>query len=260
MLSNERRKEIMDILREKGEVSTKYLEKKLDVTGATIRNDLTKLEEENKIKRVHGGATLLEGLDIPNSYIDLHIRSKKNILEKKAIAKVAKKLIEDNDTLFFDASSTVLYLIPELKNIENLTVITNGIFTALTLKQYLDNNVLLLGGSVRKDSGAIEGLLSDDILDDLHGDIMFTSAHGFSLEEGLTDYNLYEVELKKKMVEKAKKLVAVIDHTKINNISTTSFAKIDQIDTLITDKYADQEIIKKIEKAGVEVLLADHNL
>lgn len=256
MLAVKRRNKIIDILKEKGEISTKYLQEILYVSGATIRNDLAELEEQGIIKRIHGGAVLNENLNIPNSYIDLHSRSKKNINEKKAIANLAVDLVEENQTIFCDASSTVLYFIPQLKEHPNLTIVTNGIFTALTIKQFLSADVILLGGSFRKDSGAIEGLLSRDILKKLHGDIMFTSAHGFSLEEGLTDFNLYEVELKKKMVEKAQKLVALVDHTKIGNISTTSFAGIEEIDVLITDDNISGEMVEKIRGKGIAVLIA----
>ncbi len=257
MLAAKRRSTIINILKEKGETSTKYLQEILNVSGATIRNDLTELENQEMIKRIHGGATLNEKFNIPNSYIDLHSRSKKNINEKKAISKLAVDLVKKDQTVFCDASSTVLYFIAQLKEYLNLTIVTNGIFTALTIKQFLSSNVILLGGSLRKDSGAIEGLLSDDILEKLHGDIMFTSAHGFSLREGLTDFNLYEVELKKKMVKKSQKLVALVDHSKIGNISTTSFAGIEEIDILVTDDKTSSEIIEKIREKGIEVLVAN---
>ncbi len=256
MLAVKRRNKIIEILKEKGEISTKYLQKILYVSGATIRSDLAELEEKGIIKRIHGGAVLNENINIPNSYIDLHSRSKKNINEKKAIASLAVEFVRDNQTIFCDASSTILYLISRLEKHPNLTIVTNGIFTALTIKQSLTADVILLGGSFRQESGAIEGLLSQDILKKLHGDIMFTSAHGFSLEEGLTDFNLYEVELKKKMVEKTQKLIALVDHTKIGNISTTSFAGIEEIDVLITDDNVSSEVIEKIRRKGIEVLVA----
>ncbi|RCW47347.1 MULTISPECIES: DeoR/GlpR family DNA-binding transcription regulator [unclassified Halanaerobium] len=254
MLSHTRKNKILEILKRHKQISTQELEKQLSVSGATIRNDLTQLEEKGLIKRIHGGAVLPER-ESKNSFRSFHKRSEKNVEEKKAIGKVAKNYIENGQTIILDASSTVLYLLPYLTQYEKLTVITNGIYTALELKNEEDFNVILLGGIVRPKSGSVEGLIGSCMLNDISANLMITSAHGFNVKNGLTDFNFYEVELKKKMVEKSDRLIAVLDHTKIGHTSAAQFASSSEIDLLITDSQINDKDLKEIKDSGIEIII-----
>ncbi|MBM7623376.1 DeoR/GlpR family DNA-binding transcription regulator [Sporohalobacter salinus] len=258
MLSSARQDKILNILKEKKQVTTQELKKLLNVTGTTIRKDFKKLEKEGFLKRVHGGAVLPRSSNEPQEkadYLDFHYRSEKNIKEKKIIGQEAAKLIKERQSIFLDASSTILYFLSFLKE-KNLTIITNGLYTALKTKEFKNCNVILLGGIVRSNSGAIEGLLGKEMLTKTNADIMFTSAHGFTLQDGLTDFNFYEAQLKEKMLSKSKKLVALLDHTKIGQVSATQFASIEEIDVLITDDKTPEKKIKEIRNAGIEVKVA----
>jgi len=254
MLSHTRKNKIMELLEKHTQVSTQQLEDELNVSGATIRNDLSELEAKGLIERIHGGAILPEKNE-ENSFRSFHKRSEKNIREKKIIGKKAKELINDGQTIILDASSTILYLLPYLLNRNKLTIVTNGIYTAMEARNEDDFNVILLGGIVRPKSGSVEGLLGSEMLNNISADIMFTSSHGFTIEDGLTDFNFYEVELKKKMVSKAKKLIALVDHTKIGHTSASAFAESKDIDILITDSGIEEEDVKKIRAAGIDLLI-----
>lgn len=255
MLSLTRRNKILEILNKRNQVTTQQLEKELNVSGATIRNDLNELEKERLIKRIHGGAVLPD-YNNQNSYRTFHHRSQKNVIEKKLIGKEAAKLIGDGNTIILDASSTILYLVPYFQNKEKLTIITNGLYTALEAKENNNFNVIVLGGIVRCKSGSLEGLLGINILDRINADLMFTSANGFTIQDGLTDFNFYEVELKKQMVNKAKKIIALLDHTKIGNRSAAQFANTADIDLIITDHKTKKEQIKEIQEAGIKIIVA----
>jgi len=224
------------------------------VSGATIRNDLAQLEEKGLVERIHGGALLPKKEAIKN-FSCYHKKSKKNALEKKAIAEMAKDYVKSGQTVILDASSTILYLTPYLSNYSELTIVTNGIYTALEVKNQEDFNVILLGGIVRPKSGSIEGLIGSCILDEISADIMITSSHGFSVEAGLSDFNFYEVELKKQMVASSDKLIALVDSTKIGKKSAAQFAKTDEIDLLITDSKITNGDAKRIRSAGIELLI-----
>jgi len=91
---------------------------------------------------------------------------------------------------------------------------------------------------------------------------MFTSANGFSFESGLTDFSVYEVELKKAMVNASKKVVALLDHSKINKNSIASFASLNQIDTLITNYVMQDSEIKKLKEQNIKAIVvsADENI
>ena len=252
MLSHTRKNKILELLKTHKQISTQELEEKLNVSGATIRNDLAQLEEKGLIERIHGGA-ILPSQDDKSSFRSFHKRSEKNVEEKKSIGKKAKDYIKDGQTIILDASSTILYLLPYLSNCQKLTVITNGIYTALEVKNEEDFNVILLGGIVRPKSGSVEGLIGGCMIDNLSADLMITSSHGFNVENGLTDFNFYEVELKKRMVAKADKLIALVDHSKIAHTSAAQFARTKDIDVLITDSKVDPREVERIRKAGINI-------
>ncbi|ACL69084.1 DeoR/GlpR family DNA-binding transcription regulator [Halothermothrix orenii] len=257
MLSIARRNKILEILKEKHQITTQELEKELNVSGATVRNDLQELEKEGLLKRIHGGAVLPKEQIFQNSYRNFHHRSKKNVQEKKAICRAASKFIDEGQTYLLDASSTVLYLVPYLREKHRISIATNGLYTALEVKEICNINVIVLGGIAKPRSGSLEGLLGESILCKINADIMFTSAHGFTLKDGLTDFNVYEVELKNKMVSKSKKVIALLDHTKIGYTSTTSFCSIDNLDVIVTDNKTPSNKIEEIRNAGIEVIVAE---
>jgi DeoR/GlpR family transcriptional regulator of sugar metabolism len=251
MFAPERRKLIMDMLNERQRITIKDLSTEINVSEATLRTDLTKLEEDGLLKRTHGGAMLTDHLD---SEISFSTREGKNKDEKTAIAKKAIEFISNGQCIMLDASSTALELARILadKNIK-LTVVTSGIKTALELNEHPDITVILLGGIVKRGSHSLEGSLGINILNQIHIDLMFTSANGFSLDSGLTDFSVYEVELKKAMVNASNKVIALLDHTKINKNSIASFASIDQIDSIITDGEITEEFAQKLKDVNITI-------
>src|SRR5690606_27460796 len=116
--------------------------------------------------------------------------------------------------------------------------------------------VILVGGVLRKGSVAMEGSLGNEILKKINVDVMFTSARGFNSEDGLTDFNVYEVELKRSMVEVSSKVVALLDHSKIGKSSIASFALPGQIDLLITDNKVPQDSLRLLEKLKIDFMIA----
>lgn len=249
MLTLDRHNKIIELLNKNIRMTTNELCEQLNVSAATIRNDLNFLEKEQLVKKFHGGAALLN----QSNNLEFHKRDKLNNFEKDAIANEAIQLIQNDQCILLDASSTSLALAKKLHIFDRLTVVTNGIYTMLALKDVPNITVIFIGGIVTKNSGCTEGLLGCDLLSKVNADISFISAHGFTLDEGLTDFNIYEVELKKQMLKRSKKLVALLDSTKLEKVSTASFIKSADIDLLITDKKADSLIIEKYQNAGLNV-------
>lgn len=254
MFALERRKLILDKLAKQQRITIKELSTEFNVSEATLRTDLTRMEENGLLKRTHGGAVLSDQPDIETSFT---FREQKNRFEKSAIAKKAIGLLSNNQCIMLDASSTALELARLLIDTPiRLTVVTNGINTALELNNHPDITVILLGGIVKKGSFSLEGNLGINILSQIHIDIMFTSANGFSIDSGLTDFSMYEVELKKSMINASKKVIALLDHTKMNTNSIASFAPINQIDMIITDEKLPEGYEEKLRALDVEVLFA----
>lgn len=252
MFAPERRNIILDKLLEQKRVTIKELSELVKVSEATLRTDLTKMEEDGLLKRTHGGAILVEQSDNDTSFSS---REQKNREEKSAIATEALSLLTNGQCIMLDASSTALEL-ARLLNEENfrLTVVTSGIKTALELNNHPNITVILLGGIVKKGSYALEGTLGVNILNQIHIDIMFTSANGFSIESGLTDFSMYEVELKKSAVKASNKVVALLDHSKLKKNSIASFASTDEIDVIITDKDMPSDYANQLKEQKIEII------
>ena len=103
------------------------------------------------------------------------------------------------------------------------------------------------------DSGFIEGTIGADILRHFHVDVAFVSANGFSAKEGLTDFNIYEVELKRRMLENCNHIIAMIDSSKFDRVSSSSFLAAADIDVLLTDDKLPAEMVERCRKHGVNV-------
>lgn len=253
LFAAERRQLILDILNNKKRVTVKELASDVSVSEATLRTDLNILEEEGLLTRTHGGAVLNE--DLSSSKVSFSEREKKNTDSKNIIAQKAITLINQKDSIILDASTTALALAKLIKESNlNITVVTNGISAAIELKENPGINVILIGGMARMGSMALEGLLGVNVLNKLNIDTMFTSARGFSIDEGLTDFNVYEVELKKVMVERSNKVIALLDHSKIDSSSIASFASCNQIHSIISDQKLNSTLKSELKKYSIQLL------
>lgn len=256
MFAFERHDLILDLLNQKKQVTVLELSELLNVSVSTIRNDLTKLEKDGLLTKTHGGAILQKDEE---KYISFTERISKNTKEKEAIANKALTLIKDGQCIILDASSTSLFLAKKLHSFKRLTVITNGLYTALELKDNSNIKVILTGGLVTSNSSSLEGLLGENLIKSIHADLCFVSAKGFTLKEGLTDFNIYEAELKKALAKRSNKLIALLDCSKLNIISIANFANASDINTLITDENISKELINEYKATKINLLIAPLN-
>ena len=249
MIIPDRRKQILDILEEEGEINTTVLSTRLGVTGATIRTDIRALEREGAIVRFHGGIKLPHKMP-SYSGENYMVRAVTHVDLKNAIGAKAATLV--------DASSTTFHMIPYLKKVKDVTVITNGIHTAMELQRNSNfKSIIILGGMLRPHSGAIEGLSSKEMIGRLSAEFYFVSGNGFSADAGLSGDNFFELELKRLCADRAKKIVALIDSTKLGADSASSFIPAEKIDYLVTDSGASPESVALCRAKGIEVLIAD---
>lgn len=254
MFASHRRDQILELLQRDKQVLVKDLARRFNVSEGTLRIDLRILEDEGLLERTHGGAVPVRAQGAFRDARDPS-RSEVNHEEKRAIGRKAANLVTSGQCIILDASSTALELAKALIDHNYLTIVTNGLEAAMTLNQNPRNNVILIGGVLRVGSKTVEGVLGKDILAGIHGDLFFTSAEGVSTQEGMTDFSLYEAELKKLMAANARKTVALADYSKLGRRSIATSVLFKDIHTLITDKKADKEFIKHIK--GTEVLIAD---
>jgi DeoR/GlpR family transcriptional regulator of sugar metabolism len=249
----ERLDQIVTFLQEEGRVSVADLSDHFGVSAVTIRNDLTSLQQQGLLVRTHGGAVIRPDLNMePPAFA---LRKELHLAEKERIGRAAAALVRDGDSVALDASTTAWQIARHLKGRQELTVVTNGLFIAL---EFLDSpgvTVVMPGGSLRAASASLVGDQGACILERYHMQKGFFGAGGFTLEEGLTDTNQYEVELKQRMVERSKQVIAVVDSSKWGQVTFASLAAVEQLDYVITDEAAPEVMVAELRDRGIDVIL-----
>jgi DeoR/GlpR family transcriptional regulator of sugar metabolism len=221
----------------------------LEISEGTVRNDLNALEEDGHLTRVHGGAVLNDTMQLPNAAFG--IRHQEHAKEKSCMGRGAAQLVNDGDSILLDASSTVYYLGLNLKERNRLRVVTNGIQVAHLLAQNPTNTVILIGGVVQQDGSSVTGLLSEQIIAELHIQKAFVSCSGFSVECGMTEVHLEEAQLKRKAIESARQVFALVDSSKLGHVDLTPFARPVQITHLFTDSGIDDNWKARLQRANI---------
>ena len=244
MTTFERRRRIVDLLREKSSLTVTELTTLLEVSEGTIRNDLTALAESQQLMRVRGGAVLHDNLQ--NNSPIFETRARTNAQAKKRIARWAADMVEDGDSIILDASSTVFHMASFLYNRQRITVFTHGIEVARVLAKNPSNTVILMGGELRPDGTSVTGHLGAKFLENLHVKTAFVSCSGFSVDAGLTEVNIQDIPLKIEMLTCADQVVALIDSSKFGQVTLSSFAKINQISRVVTDNNIEDQYIEQL--------------
>lgn len=249
----ERLDQVLAVLRDQGRVSVSELCERFGVSAVTIRNDLTTLEKEGRLLRTHGGAMLKP--DLSTEPLAFALRKDLHQSEKEQIGRAAAALVRDGESIALDASTTAWQIARHLKNRQELTVVTNGLFVALEFLTSPGVTVVMPGGSLRAASASLVGDQGACILDRYHVQKGFFGAGGFTLEEGLTDTNQYEVALKQRMVERSKEVIAVVDSSKWGQVTFAALASVDQLDRVIADDGAPADMVAALWERDVEVVL-----
>jgi DeoR/GlpR family transcriptional regulator of sugar metabolism len=255
MIPFERRQRIVSLLREQPGVKVTELASQLGVSEGTIRNDLNTLEDRGELTRVRGGAVVPQDRPIISPAFAARLRV--NARAKQCIARNAAAMVGDGDSILLDASTTVFAMVPYLSNCRNLTVVTNCIEAGVALASNASHSVILVGGTIRPNGASVVGPLGERILDDLHVKFAFVSCSGFSPEAGLTEVDIQEVQLKKRMIRSAERVVALIDSTKFGKVDLTSFAGIEQVSHIITDSSLAPRFAEQLRHAEAVFTVCD---
>ncbi|MGB5823167.1 MAG: DeoR/GlpR family DNA-binding transcription regulator [Proteocatella sp.] len=250
MLAIERRNQILLKLQKESKVLVSDLSQTYEVTEETIRRDLEKLEKEGFAKKTYGGAVLKESL-----YSDLpyNVRKETNVKSKKKIAQTIGAMIEDGDCIALDASSTALYIIKEIKNKNNITVLTNSIEILLELSDKKDWKILSTGGTLKEGSLSLLGYQAEKMIDNFHVDKAIVSCKGVDAEFGVTDSNELDAEIKKHFFGAATQKILAVDSTKLDRKSFTKIVEISGIDILVTDQKPEKKWEEICSKSNVEI-------
>ena len=245
-----RRKAILDRVAKQGQVTVQELSQQYGVSEVTIRTDLQKLSEGGLLLRTHGGAIAVAG----PSELSVILRQQKQVHAKNLIGEYCAGLVHDGDAIFLDISTTALALSRHLKSHRNLTVITNSLVTAQELLEIPSINVIIPGGTVRKETLSVTGEDGLHWVKKYNLRIGFFGAHGIGFPEGLTDVSQYEAQVKSEMVKQCKQVVGIFDSTKWGRVGFASFAALDEVDMVVTDQKADDALVAQAFASGIEVI------
>jgi DeoR/GlpR family transcriptional regulator of sugar metabolism len=253
MLILERQNAIMDILNKERAVSINKLSDRFSISTASIRRDLEKMEQRGLVKRTYGGAILVEGLNVE---IPLAVREIEQKEAKYKIAREAARFLEDQDTIFMDASTTTKEMTNFMDGISNLTVVTNGI-RAMTDMALLENvTVYGISGKLRKRSLSMVGNQAETCVTDYWASKLFFSCTGLWMSHGAMDYSDAEAELRKKMMTACQKTILLCDHTKFDRPAFYKICPFSRIDILITDQKLSPQWESVLAQNGVELIYA----
>ncbi len=231
MIKTERQNKILEILESKKYCTVEFLAKYLYVAPITIRRDLTSLEAEGLLIRCYGGASLPE---YQNREVPFDLRDRTNSSVKAELGKRAAALLQDGDTVFMDASSTVRHIIDYITPEQNLTIITNSIKALDKLKEK-HIRCYLTGGMLLENSFALIGNIAEKTVSELYADVCFFSTQGITQEGLITDYSEAETRLRCLMMEHAKRRVYMFDSSKLGKRFLLKVCEAGDIDDFVTD-------------------------
>jgi DeoR family transcriptional regulator of aga operon len=250
MLNEERRREILALLNRDGRVLVKDLARHFRISQITIRKDLEFLDGQGVVQRTHGGALPLQA----GALLDPSLREKEKLhrKQKTLIAEAAARLVEEGQSVLLDSGTTTTAIARALKDMAQLTVITNAINIAAELAG-TNVEVILTGGMLRKNSFSLVGPLAERTLRQLSADVLFLGVDGFDTKAGLFTPNLLESEVNRAMVEIARRTIAVCDSSKFGRRSLCNIMPVTAVQEVITDKQISKSDLQALKEAGIRV-------
>lgn len=252
MLIEERRQHILSVAHSEGRVRVRDLSKALGISQITIRKDLDHLQSKGLLQRSHGGALPAQhgALFDPS----LQEKEKSHHHEKERIALAAADMVKEGECVMLDSGTTTTAVAHALKRFSQLTVITNAVNIAAELTG-TNLEVILTGGILRKNSFSLVGPLAEDMLAEMHADILFLGVDGFDLEIGLTTPNVLESRVNRAMLNGATRVVVVCDSTKFDRRSLSRIGPASSVHQVITDSGLPPKMVEALQNLNIKVTL-----
>nr|WP_203625444.1 DeoR/GlpR family DNA-binding transcription regulator [Streptomyces sp. SID9913] len=251
---------ILDEVRRRGGVRVNELTRRLGVSDMTVRRDLDALARQGVLEKVHGGAVPV--VEASTHEPGFEAKSGLELSAKEDIARAAAELVPPGAAIALSGGTTTFALAHRLLDVPDLTVVTNSVRVADVFHAAQRTSgprqgaaTVVLTGGVRTPSDSLVGPVADQAIATLHFDLLFLGVHGISAEAGLSTPNLAEAETNRRLVQSARRVVVVADHTKWGTVGLSSFASLDQVDTLVTDSglpdRARQEVSERLRRLVV---------
>ena len=253
MLKEQRIGIVLDELSHKGIISIENLAKKMDVSQSTIRRDIEELEAQNTLKRIRGGAVACKS----STSFEPPFEARQDMYydEKRRIAEAARSLISANETLLLGGGTTIHEFSKTLRDLSPLYIATNDLMSAVELSRFDNIDLMVLGGSLRKNHFSLNGYFTEYMVGQIHADKAFIGVDAVDLNTGFMNFSVDEIPVNKLMIKASREVIIVCDHSKFNKVAFVNICKFEDVDLLITDKDADMNLVNAIQELGVEVMM-----
>ncbi|BCB05394.1 DeoR/GlpR family DNA-binding transcription regulator [Bacillus sp. KH172YL63] len=248
MLTEERHRIILDLLKEKEAIKVQEIVDATNASESTIRRDLTQLEEEKYLKRIHGGASRLQG---KLKELSVSEKSTKSLQEKQSIGQYAASLVEEGDCIYLDAGTTTLSVIDHLPQID-IVVVTNGLthVEALIGKGF---KTYMIGGHVKPVTRAMVGSGALESLRQYRFDKAFMGANGVHSQYGFTTPDPEEAQIKRTAIELAREAMFLVDDSKFGEIAFSKIVDLDRA-TIITNAINEEQDAAMMKQTTIKVV------
>jgi DeoR/GlpR family transcriptional regulator of sugar metabolism len=255
LLSEQRRRKILDLLEQRSQVTVRDLVEKFGISAVTARADLDALSSQGVVVRSHGGA--VRQVEASQDY-PLRLKKTLHHAEKVRIGRAAAELIQNNETVILDSGTTTAEIAKHLKarRLQSVTVIIHALNVAYELIDAVGISVIMVGGLLRPISCSFVGPQAEAMLKDFHADRLFLAVDGFDLEIGPSTPDVLEAQLNNLMIRISKEVNVVADFSKLGRRSVSRIGQISGVHRLITDTRAPSEFTEALRKAKIEVITA----
>lgn len=249
----ERKRYILNELQRNGSVVITDLAERIQVSSMTIRRDLNAMAEDGMVTLEHGGAVLNNGSLFERN---MSFKSEINATEKQRIAAKCMEYINEGDSIFLDAGTTPNEVAVLLRGKRNISVLTHSLMVANTTANMRNIKLIMCPGEFRENSMAFLGPLTDDFIQHFQIDTLFLSLEGIDLNDGLSVVDVQDGHTKKVLVEKAKRVICIADHSKFNKSFFYKIAPVADVDLVVTDTGLDAATQELFRQNNVPLVLA----
>ncbi|MDY6268571.1 MAG: DeoR/GlpR family DNA-binding transcription regulator [Selenomonadaceae bacterium] len=251
MKTKDRRERVLQDLIEKRRVSIEELARELDVSTMTIRRDLRRLADEDVVTLVHGGAVYNEG----SAYLPaMSVRERQMRREKSLIAEYCASHIPEGSAVYLDNGSTTVEIADALRGKQNIAVLSHSLPVLNILSNAKNIQLVSIPGIYELNAKGFFGDLAIRMIRQFRIDIAFLGVTAVDTEDGVMSAVFYEQALKKALIERARKKILAIDHTKIGGSSFLKVCDLKDIDGIVTDRLANPSFLKSAARLGIDVV------
>jgi DeoR family ulaG and ulaABCDEF operon transcriptional repressor len=260
MHASEREKAILELLRQRGFIAFRELEKQLDASPATLRRDLERMANEGHIARVRGGARLAtrkartSGPPTNLSGVPFHENVALRRAEKEAIGRAAAGLCKPGRAIMIDGGSTTLQMCRHLEGLK-LQVLTNSLHIVSALLGQAGTRVLVPGGSVFREQNIILSASGDDLMPRFHAPQLFMGAAAVGTQ-GVMQADVVLVAAERRLIERAEQVILLVDSSKFQHSSGNVVCELKDVDIVVTDRGLDSKHRAMLEAARIKVVIA----